>query len=78
MNTLEFRGATDISALHDVILRSMPGLRPYESGTDEEGEPVYYPRMQVIGRGDLVWLTVPDSTDREELNLVVNDHISGS
>lgn len=75
MPELEFRGTTDINALHDAILESIPDLRPYQSGNDEEGEPVFLPRMEVIGRGDLVWLTVPDSTDREELNLVVNDHI---
>ena len=73
---LSFEVPNDLDELHELILAGMPELQPYKVGSDEDGSDIKHPRMEVIGRGELVILTVPDDTDTEALGLIVNDYMS--
>lgn len=72
---LEFEGPNDINELHDLILLKMPTLEAYKVGVYEDGSDRKYPRMEVVGHGDIVTLTVPDGTDSAALGLIVNNYM---
>jgi hypothetical protein len=72
---LSFKGPNDLSELHDLILIKMPELQPYKAGVHEDGSDRRYPRMEVLGWGDIVSLTVPDGTDTKALGSIVNDYM---
>ena len=73
---LSFEGPNNLSDLHDLILSNMPTLQPIVDGFNEEGTIIRRSIMEVIGQGNLVYLTVPDDTDTETLGLIVNDYMS--
>jgi hypothetical protein len=72
---LEFIGPNDINDLHELILATMPDLQVYSDGFHEDGTDRKHPRMEVIGHGPIVTLTVPDGTDSTALGIIVDNYM---
>jgi hypothetical protein len=70
MKTLAFHHPNTLPVLHDQLLAALPGLR----GEAAPGEPL----LRVEGRGDDLWLTVPDETDDASVAAVVAAHVPAS
>lgn len=83
MKRLHFVKAHDLSRLHDEILAAMPGLKPIPNiagRVDTLRPPTnpptleLEPQLHVEGRGDDIWLTVPDNADETAIASVVQAH----
>ena len=70
MKRLHFQKPNDLSRLHDELLAAIPSLRPVINVRGER-EPV----MQVEGKGNDIWLTVPDGADEAAIGAVVTAHV---
>jgi len=71
MKRLHYQKLNSLSVLHDELLEAIPELRSVPS-PERPGEQL--PVMWVEGRGDDVWLTVPDDVDEERIAAVVEAH----
>ena len=69
MKRLHFAKPNNLSRLHDELLAAIPTLRPIPNARGEN-EPV----MAVEGRGDDIWLTVPDDADEAAIAAIVQAH----
>jgi hypothetical protein len=77
MKTLTFNKVNNLSLLQDELLAAISSLRPYpnpEGETDHEGTTIKNPVMRVEGTGSTVKLTVPDDTDEDAIQSVVDAH----
>lgn len=70
MKRLHFVKPNALSILHDELVAALPALRPVPVGADLRVSPV----MTVEGRGDDIWLTVPDDADAAAIGAVVAAH----
>lgn len=69
MKRLHFVKPNNLSWLHDQLLAAIPALRPVGA---PPAAPV--PVMTVEGRGDDIWLTVPDTADEPAIAFIVQAH----
>ena len=66
---LHFQKTHALSQLHDEVLAAVPEVRPRMSAPGQ-----WEAVMAVEGRGDDVWLTVPDEADAATIAAVVSAH----
>lgn len=69
MKRLHYTRTNNLSKLHDELLAAIPALRPIPN---DDGKLVVV--MRVEGRGDDIWLTVPDDADETAIAAVVDAH----
>lgn len=71
MKKLHYVRPNDLSKLHDELLAAIPALRPVPMAAHPDHKEAV---MTVQGRGDDIWLTVPDDTDETAITTVVAFH----
>ncbi len=77
MKRLHFQKPNDLSRLHDELLRVLPALRPTGGPADApslERSRAAAAVIAVEGKGDDIWLTVPDDADDAAIASVVAAH----
>ncbi len=77
MKRLHFQKTNDLSQLHDELLRALPALRPIGGPADAPSlgrGPAATATIAVEGKGDDIWLTVPDDADDAAIASVVAAH----
>ena len=70
MKRLHFTRANNLNQLHEEIVAAVPSVRPQLNAFGEQ-EAV----MTVEGKGDDIWLTVPDDADETAISTVVTAHV---
>jgi hypothetical protein len=68
---LIFTIPNNLNLLHDELMKEIPALRPVQIN-DSSGD--YAPRMGVQGRGDKIYLSVPDDADIPAIEGVIKRH----
>ena len=82
MKTLNFVRTNNLPLLHDELMGAIPALKSIPNSNEEPGPLgliVLEPGMGVEGRGEDIWLTVPDEADEVAITAVVqaHDHTKG-
>jgi len=71
MKDLIFTIPNNLNLLHDELMKEIPALRPVQI-SDGSGD--YEPRVGVKGRGDKIYLSVPDDADIPAIEGVIKRH----
>ena len=71
MKRLSFKKRHNLDQLQDEIFARVPELAPIRTHDDLPKEPVMIP---VEGDGENIWITVPDKTDPDVIQPVIDAH----
>ena len=74
MKRLHFSQPNNLSQLHNALIAAIPGLRQVAAGPDGRLASLSE-NMRVEGRGNDIWITVPDTADEAAIAAVVNAHV---
>ncbi len=77
MKKLQFQKPNNLSRLHDELLGALPALRPTGGPADEpslDNNRAAAAVITVEGKGDDIWLTVPDDAEEAAIASVVAAH----
>lgn len=78
MKSLHFLKPNNLDRLHDQLVAALPALRPVPNTVGRldpvTGQVALEPVIAVEGRGDDIWLTVPDNADEVAIVNVIAAH----